>query len=504
MVANQTDSIQSSEGRTSTEDTFRKFHDHFEKHLKARYTPLEVKYLEDLIKNRDVQLIKMAKDFNSSEDSKLLQDCLEKLIEPLKQIDATAEPLFQSQTNEPLDSPAPRQGFEDDGTPGFDKNKAQRIEILKSTGPEKPKTEQGAFSQYSNHLGIQSAPLPKQSPASPSLVSINISKSSAREKGGKKSFKQLLVNFVLQNEGFSPSIIQSFIDFMETRDNEMLSRDLVDHAKSRLVQILSEEFSAKDANVVLANGDMFLETFENTNRVKGDPYSFLKTELNHKLNGLSEEQRDRIYANVADDLEGMDKESPRGSLNKSSNSSRDKRSRVSLKSKKGSQYQTLKLQTTFGDALSPKELQAIKSLSPESDHQHKGRKLVKKDTLLVENNHLVDDDLENIGCFQTKHIKKLTQILEKIIGSALYLKDITETDISNLKRLLNFVPSDSPEPPAAPHPRLPLPERPGLPGHPQGPHVAEAHPALSRRTRSTPKTSPRRCSRPPSTACARC
>ncbi len=441
MVANQTDSIQSSEGRTSTEDTFRKFQDHFERHLKARYSPLEVKYLEDLIKNRDVQLLRMAKDFNSSDNSQALQACLQKLIEPFKNKDAQTEQLFQSQTNEPLDSPGGRQAFEADGTPGFDRNKVQRIDFLKNITMDKPKTEQGGFSQYSNHLGIHSEPVFQQSPVSPSLVSITMSKAAPKDKDSRKSFKQLLVNFVLQNEGFGPGIIQSFIDFMETKDNESLSRELVDYTKARLVQILSEEFSAKDAHVVLGNPDMFLETFENTNRVKGDPYSYLKTEINHKLNGLNQEDKERIYSNLPEGIELLDhKESPRGSINKSSNSSREKRSRVSLRSKKGSQYQALKLQTTFGDALSPKDLQAIRSMSPESEqHQHKGRKLVKKDTLLVENNHLVDDDLENIGCIQTKHIKKLTQILEQIVVSALRLKDISESDISHLKRLLNFV-----------------------------------------------------------------
>lgn len=442
MVANQTDSIQSSEGRTSTEDTFRKFQDHFERHLKTRYSPLEVKYLEDLIKNRDVQLLRVAKDFNTSDNVQALQDCLQKLIEPFKKKDAETEQLFQSQTLEPLDSPQPRQAFEGGGTPGFDRSKAPRIDILRSVVPEKPKTEFGGFSQLSSHLGVHSEPLLKQSPASPSLVSINVSKATAKDKSSRKSFKQLLVNFVLQNEGFGPAIIQPFIDYMETRDNEALSRELVDYTKTRLVQILAEEFSAKDAHVVLGNADMFLETFENTNRVKGDPYSYLKTEINHKLNGLNDEERERVYANVADQVDEFGcKESPRGSMNKSSNSSRDKRSRVSLKSKKGSQYQALKLQTTFGDALNPKELQATYSQSPEQEHQHKGRKLVKKDTLLVENNHLVDDDLENIGCFQTKHIKKLTLVLEHLAVAALRLKDITEADVSHLKRLLNFVPA---------------------------------------------------------------
>lgn len=465
MMANQAESIHSSEGKASTQDTYRRFQIHFEKNFKDMFTSEEVKQIEELVKNKDHTLQAAFKEYTATDDMNKLKESMKKLLKPavFDNINVKQVPIISQSQNygefDALRSPEGRGGnfkMITQSTPidhENDQSSPEKLNLIRH------KTENGSSINYQSMtiLNPDTYTMKENLEKYPSQGSV------PEKEKKSKSFKQLLVSFVLQNQGMSERIVESFVDYMESKDHETMTRDLVDYTKSRLVQVLKEDIGIKDIGIILRNGDIFMETFEHTNRVKGDQFSYLKTELTHKLNSLDIDEKQKLYGSLnADDDNGWNSSPNNSARNISSNNSsgEKKGNKSSLKSKKGTQYQGLKLQTVLGDKHSPEQLKRQKSKNSESEHHPKPNRLVKKNTMLIENNQLENDDLETIGCNQVDHIKKLNLILERILQIALISKDITESEVSNLKRLLNMVTFYNKEPHPSPNHHLQVPKRP--------------------------------------------
>lgn len=73
------------------------------------------------------------------------------------------------------------------------------------------------------------------------------------------------------------------------------------------------------------------------------------------------------------------------------------------------------------------------------ENESKKSVLVRKNTLLLENNVIDDDILHSISCEEVLLKKKLRERLERIISSALDAREITNTDVKNLNQLFNYV-----------------------------------------------------------------
>lgn len=67
---------------------------------------------------------------------------------------------------------------------------------------------------------------------------------------------------------------------------------MIEYTKSRLVNILKKEFSWTDTGNILKRGDLFMEAFEKTNRVKARQIPFLKSEISEILKKAREESKE--------------------------------------------------------------------------------------------------------------------------------------------------------------------------------------------------------------------
>jgi len=300
-------------------------------------------------------------------------------------------------------------------TPGFDRNKKDRLDVLKQplTLSQQPSAE---GDQLNSNADIE--------PSTPN------------------DFHTNLIGFVLRQEGLNAKMSSYFQHYRSPLHIDRLIEELINYSKSRLINILKDDFKLKETGYILRRGDVFSEAFEKSNRVRADQLSFLKTEL-HDLLAKNEDELMRQGSMQLDDEQPN---SPEGSnkhhgQNSSNNSSVDKKGSGGkpLKSKKGNNFQSLKLKTQFasGERHESQTLQKLKSLYP--DEQEKPKKhLVKKDTMMVENNQIEKDDLENIVCEQVPIKMKMKKELIRLIEIAAQQGDMLPEDAENLDILFNY------------------------------------------------------------------
>lgn len=109
-----------------------------------------------------------------------------------------------------------------------------------------------------------------------------------------------------------------------------------------------------------------------------------------------------------------------------------------LKHKKSKEYSNLKLQTQFSDQDEGPKLKELKAMYPETE-SNKGSVLVRKNTLLLENNEIEDDILYNISCEEVGLKKKLRERLDRLLTSAMGHQEIGSGEAKHLLQLFNYV-----------------------------------------------------------------
>ena len=259
----------------------------------------------------------------------------------------------------------------------------------------------------------------------------------------KPTFNEALLTFVLKKEGVSDKFIKLLLTCLdscgkaELDAHEILVSEFIDYGKSRLVNILKEDFTLKETSYILRHPEHFKESFEKSNRLRTDPKEFFRSNLKNSFQKVGDinDQKD-------EDDDG-DLASPVIIFNKvvesSNTSSVDKRSsRVSLKQKKGKEYSGLKLKTQFFDNHEAPSLKELKNMYPEEEKKTPS-KLIRKNTMLMENNVIENDVLHNISCEEVKLKKKLKERLESIIIEAKENNEIIESEIKHLYQLFNYV-----------------------------------------------------------------
>lgn len=147
-------------------------------------------------------------------------------------------------------------------TPGFDKNKNRRMESIKDE---------------INLSAIKVTPVEAEARAEE-----------------MPSFNQALLTFILRKEGISEKFVSKLVSCIDAceRDEpdalENLTSELIDYGKSRLVNILKDDFTLKETSYILRHPDTFKEYFEKSNRLRADPRPYLRANLKDALKSVDE------------------------------------------------------------------------------------------------------------------------------------------------------------------------------------------------------------------------
>lgn len=150
-------------------------------------------------------------------------------------------------------------------TPAFDKNKNKRMENIKDE---------------INLSSIKITPVAQEDPA-PAADRV-------------PTFNEALLTFVLKKEGVSEKFVAKLLDCLDAcnRDEpeaaDHLISEFIDYGKSRLVNILKDDFSYKETSYILKQPTHFKESFEKANRLRVDPKALLKSNLKEALKSLNE------------------------------------------------------------------------------------------------------------------------------------------------------------------------------------------------------------------------
>lgn len=203
MIGSQpTDSKNSSDNRRFTTDTISTFRGYYESHLKGSFTPAEQQKIEERIFLKDIQLETLHSNFSAGQ---LTQ---EQLIAKIKQ---SVQPAEVSKTEEV--------------PPKIDEVVRRNVMIvvtqrsnMSSSGPMPEIRLSGVLNGDSSTAGpaAEFQQQPQKLKSTPELTSV-----APAAKANPHNFKHNLLNFVLQHEGLSYEIIESFLKHHGTQDHQV-------------------------------------------------------------------------------------------------------------------------------------------------------------------------------------------------------------------------------------------------------------------------------------------
>lgn len=251
----------------------------FANHLKERVAASQARLILDLLTLQDKKIHALFANYhdNHHDADKLFIDI--KVLLNLKDVD---EPNISkpTQITHSLSNPEPQRRNSKDSstqieTPVFDKNKNNRMESLRE------------------EINLSSI---KVTPVQPD---------SETEEDPLPSFNEALLTFILKKEGISDKFIAKLIKCLEACEkgdetaSESLINEFIDYGKSRLVNILKDDFTYKETSHILRHPEQFKECFEKSNRLRADPKAFLRANLKETLKSVDLDKLE----NEEDDLE---------------------------------------------------------------------------------------------------------------------------------------------------------------------------------------------------------
>lgn len=203
MIGSQpTDSKNSSDNRRFTTDTISTFRGYYESHLKGSFTPAEQQKIEERIFLKDIQLETLHSNFSAGQITQ------EQLIANIKQ---SVQPAEVSKTEEV--------------PPKIDEVVRRNVMIvvtqrsnMSSSGPMPEIRLSGVLNGDSSIPGLASEfqQQPQKLKSTPELTSVV-----PAPKQSPQNFKHNLLNFVLQHEGLSYEIIDSFLKHQGAQDHQV-------------------------------------------------------------------------------------------------------------------------------------------------------------------------------------------------------------------------------------------------------------------------------------------
>lgn len=263
----------------------------FFNHLKMRMAVHQAKLVEDLLTLQDKKIHSLFQKFHEDHrDLETLNGDIRKLLnfkdtEPSSIIKPIRAPTNSLSSDPVVEILKDRGQATHIDTPVFDGQKAKRMDTLKE--------EINLSAIKINPVEVEAAPEPEQDEL-------------GEEEDSLPTFNEALLQFVLQKEGISDKFIAKLLKCIDACNrgdddaSEQLISEFVDYGKSRLVNILKDDFTYKETSYILRNPETFKETFEKSNRLRADPKAYLKANLKETLKSLD------LDANQEDDLNELD------------------------------------------------------------------------------------------------------------------------------------------------------------------------------------------------------